>query len=825
MKRKFLYLLGAGCILGILVFIFIRVTGSQDKIPRINDFNLLVISLDTMRADRVGAYGCPQAQTPNLDFLAWRGVMFENCYAPVPITLPAHCSLFTGRYPLGHRVRDNGTFFLATGEITLAEQMKSLGHRTFAAVASFVLLAKFGLNQGFDIYDDGLNIDEMITDLESEIDARQVYQKFNRWFRQFPEGEKFFAWIHFYDPHAPYKPPAEFRVKFSDDLLGQYDAEVAFTDLYVGKIIDDLKTRNLLSRTLVIVVGDHGEAFGEHLEFGHALFCYEANLRVPLIFFNRHLIPNGKRIYNRVNLIDIMPTILELYGRETPGRIQGISFTDFLIDEKEPEDRTFLIESMHGREEFGWAPLTGIISDHFKFISLPEPELYDLSIDPHEKDNLFLKKNRLAKKMDRQLLEMVEAFSQSGPDSRRRLNESDRQHLETLGYISTFSGKTQTAIDPKKGILYKNELTEIEKKIAAEDLDEAENLLKKMQRENPDMILPQYFSLWDTIFLKRKAPQQIVDNWKEAVKKFPENPHLKMNLASEYFFMNKLDAARKLTDEIIALDPRHSAAFILSGRIEDRRQQKNLALQYFNRALELESHNVSLKIRIARLLAECQQKEETESLCRQLLEDEAVANHPDMKSEIGILLTEIHKDEIAFEVLKDIAEQEKGDAQVWNYLGILYFRKKDFTKAREAYRKSIELDSSAAVTHNNLATLYLTLFLKQRDSQFYQHAMTAYNKALDLDPNLVSALNGRASAYKFANRIPEALDDWKKILRIKSDFTDAYLNMAVTYLQMGAQTEALYYLKTCRDKHFHALSQRDQVRIERLIEEAGGTGQ
>lgn len=816
--------MGAGIILGILFFILLRLTGTKNNLPRINDFNLVVISLDTMRADRIGVYGCSQAQTPNLDFLARQGVMFENCYAPVPITLPAHCSLFTGRYPLGHRVRDNGSFLLAPGEFTLAEQMKSLGYRTFAAVASFVLLAKFGLNQGFDVYDDGLDIDEMITDLESEINARQVYEKFNRWFRQLPEGEKFFAWIHFYDPHAPYKPPPEFQVKFASDLLGQYDAEVAFTDFYAGKIIDDLKTRNRLSRTLVIVVGDHGEAFGEHQEFGHALFCYEPNLKVPLIFFNRHLFPNGKVISNRVNLIDIMPTILELYGQETIDRAQGVSFADLLTGEKELEERTYLIESMHGREEFGWAPLTGIITGQYKFISLPEPELYDLTVDPQEKVNLFLKKNRLAKKFDQQLLEMVEAFSDSGPDSRRRISESDRQHLETLGYISTFSGKTQTAVDPKKGIQFKNELTEIEKKIAAEDLDEAEKLLKKIQREKPEMILPQYFSLWDTIFLKQNSTQQIVDNWKEAIKKFPENPHLKMNLAQEFFSQNKLEEARKMTEEIISFDPRHSAAFILRGRIEERQQQKDQARYFFNKALELEPHNVSLKISIARSMAESRQTEEAELLCRQLLHDEAVTTHPGIKSEIGIILTEIHKNEIAFEVLRDVVEQEKGNARVWNYLGILYFRKKDFNKALDFYRKSIELDSGVAVTYNNLATLYLTQFLRERYHRLYRQAITAYNRALDLNPNLVSALNGRASAYKFANHIREALKDWKKILRIKPEFTDAYFNIGITYLQMGSQTEALYYFKLCRDKYFSALSIPDRERIERLIEEAGGSG-
>jgi arylsulfatase A-like enzyme/Flp pilus assembly protein TadD len=826
MKKKAVYLFTAGVILALIAAAVLLLTGSRGEGLRIkDDFNLLIITLDTMRADRVGAYGCSQAQTPHLDSLAQKGVMFENCYAPVPVTLPAHCSLFTGRYPLGHRVRDNGTFFLPPGEVTLAEQMKARGYRTFAAIGAFVLLAKFGLNQGFDVYDDSLNIDEMVSDLESEIKADRVYEKFNRWFRQLPENEKFFAWVHFYDPHTPYEPPPQYRSKFPDDLIGLYDGEVAFTDLYVGKIIDDLKTRDRLSRTLVVVVGDHGEAFGEHREFGHSLFCYQANLKVPLIFFNPELFDRSQKISCPVNLIDILPTVLELYGREIPREIQGTSLVPLLSGAEEKEERAHYIESMHGKEAFGWAPLTGIIAGRYKYISLPEAELYDLSQDPGEKDNLFWKKNRLARGLDRKLLELVNTYSEIGSDSKRQLSDSDRKHLETLGYISTFSSKKQTAVDPKRGILFKNRLDEIEREIAAGNLKKSETLLKRVREENPGMILPQYFGLWDTIYLKRDAPQQVIANWREAVRKFPDNHHLKINLASELFSQGQLVEAQRLIGEIIKHDPQHTAAYILGGRLEERRGRSAEALRYFEKALELEPANVSLKVGVARLLAETQQLDQAGEICREILKDKAVYNHTDTMSKIGIILTESRQDELAFRILSEAVKKEGTDARAWNYLGILYFRQKDFDKALSAYRKSIDLAPRAAVTHNNLATLYLTLFLKQRQPTFYQQAMTAYNTSLELDPNLVSALNGRGSAHKFANRINEALGDWKKAILIKPDFTDAYLNLGVTYLQLGARAEALKYLSICREKYLQNLSSRDRDRLNRLIKEAGGSGQ
>jgi len=192
-------------------------------------------------------------------------------------------------------------------------------------IASFVLLAQFGLNQGFSVYDDSLDAQELLRNFYSEITADVVYAKFEQWFRN-REEKSFFAWVHFYDPHLPYDPPEEFRGgKIS--LADLYDGEVAFTDVYVGKIIQDLKNEDMLDNTLIVIVGDHGEALGEHQEYGHSVFCYEENLKVPLIFYNPRLFPERSVVEQRVSLIDIMPSLLEIYGLDTPPSVQGKSFT------------------------------------------------------------------------------------------------------------------------------------------------------------------------------------------------------------------------------------------------------------------------------------------------------------------------------------------------------------------------------------------------------------------------------------------------------------------------------------------------------------------
>ena len=825
--------LGMAAIIILIIIYFISSLSKKTVTGKGKDLNLLVITLDTTRADRIGAYGYKPAQTPNLDQLANRGILFENCYSPVPLTLPAHCAIFTGKYPLGHRVRDNGTYYLEDNQVTLAEKMKELGRQTYAVIASYVLLSKFGLKQGFDVYDDALKINEMVTDFDSEIDAQQVYTNFNRWLsRETGKKQKenqpfsFFAWIHFYDPHLPYNPPTPYKEKFGPHPEGQYSGELAYVDDNIGKVIESLKTAGLLEKTLVVVVGDHGEAFGEHLEYGHSIFCYEETLRVPLIFYNTTLFPRAQRIPQRVNIIDIMPTLLEMVGLDIPPEIQGTSFVDLIQGEKEKKQRTYYIESMHGKEENGWAPLTGIITDQYKYISLPEPELYDLTTDPLEKDNLFWKKNRLARTLDDRLLEMVKNYSTAAGTggSQRQLTEDDKKHLQTLGYISAFDNPDKAAanVDPKKGIALDSRLTQIEIAIKQEKLDEAEAQLKDLAEKNPQIHLPQYFGLLKTIYEKKNDMEGVIRTWRQAIETFPTNSNFKINLAFQFFQLNRLDEAEILGKQILAENAQYTKTYILLGRIREREEQIPEALAYFEKAYTLEPQNAALKISYAKILGRSSRFTQAAEICEELLANEDVNADPSLKNRIGIVLTEIRKDDLAFKVLTEVKDADKADAETWNYLGILYFRQQQFDKASAAYVKSIELDPKIAKTYNNLGTLYLTAFSQKKDPQLRDMAMKAFNKALELEPALISALNGRAAAYKFNNQAREALNDWKKIIAHQPNYIDAYFNIGVTLLELNAKKEALEYLKIAREKFYNQLPPGEQQRLDRLINSAGG---
>ncbi len=816
-KRAFI---GRELVLLLTAILMLFVTCRNGSRIRAEGMNLLIITLDTVRADRIGAYGYGKAETPNLDELARKGILFENCYTPVPLTMPAHCSLFTGRYPLGHRVRDNGTFFLEENEVTLAEMMTQRGYETYAVIASFVLQAKFGLNQGFSEYEDSLNMDELLHNFYSEIPADVVYTKFDRWFKK-RRKEKFFAWVHFYDPHAPYEPPEEYRK--GDSLSDMYDGEIAYTDVWVGKIVQDLRDENLLESTLIVVVGDHGEAFGEHQEYGHSVFCYEENLKVPLVFFNPGLFPESLLVKNRVILIDILPTLFELFGMDIPSMVQGKSLVKMFDGKGEKGMRSFYIESMYGKESLGWAPLTGIIDGPYKFISLPEPELYDLKTDIREKTNLFSEKHDIARALDEKLRSCMLKYSTVSRDSRRELTAEDRNRLESLGYISSFSSGAKATLDPKKGIQSQSQFDTINSEIEKGNLDFAQEGLRRIASQNPDFKMPQYYELLAKVYEMKSDPLNVVNTWKEAVEVFPMNSQFKITLAFKLFQMGRIEEAEELGYEIVQTDEKSSRGFILLGSIEGKKNNVKKALEYFEKALNLEPNNVQLKIRLARSLVEDNQQDKALMICQEILDDETISGSQDnasILSRIGILMAEMNHMDQALQVLLKASLLDSTNPETWNYLGVAYYQKKDYDKALGAYGHAVELDSTFASAFNNMGALYLRMFLEQKNPELMTKAVGSFNQAIKNDPRLASAYNGRASAFKFSNRIGEAIQDWNTALKLQPDFADVYFNLGITYLQTGNKSEALEILRACKEKLFNRLSPSEQRRLDRLIAEA-----
>jgi arylsulfatase A-like enzyme/Tfp pilus assembly protein PilF len=632
--------------------------------------NVLIITLDTTRADHIGAYGSPTARTPNIDRLAREGTIFRNCYAQLPLTLPSHCTLFTGRYPMAHNVRNNAKYFLNRGEYTLAEALQANAYRTFAVIAAFVLQSKFGLRQGFDAYDDMLNPHEMAHTFRSEIPANEVFDKFNGWLAA-NSNQKFFAWVHFYDAHDPYDPPASFAKRFPDTPRGRYDGEIAYVDMYVGKIADALRERGLLRNTLLIVAGDHGEAFGEHREFGHAIFCYEENINVPLIFHYPAALDQGRTVNERVGLVDVMPTVLDILGLPIPGTVQGKSLLDLLRGRGEKEPRTIYFESMYGKEEMNFAPLTGIIDDHFKYISLPQAELYDLRTDPREKDNLFFKKNIAARQLDKKLAAIMAGYSQQRGETRRELSRQDTDELQALGYISAFSRKAARTVDPKEGVIVDNKLKEVSRLIAQNDVTRAEMELRALIDENPGRLMPQMIHMLYKIAVAKKEYMPALNILNRGIREFPDSEQFRQTLARALFDIKKYDKAESRCREILERNPKSTASYILLGEIREKQDRPLQAIDFYARALDLEPRNISINIKYAELLLAVKEYAKAVQAYNLALNDGEAAVQPDLLFKVALLNIQYGGMEQAEQLLARAVAGKPEGKFIFNYALVL----------------------------------------------------------------------------------------------------------------------------------------------------------
>ena len=352
----------------------------RPSLPR----NVLLITIDTLRADALGAYGNASAATPWMDRLAASGVRFRTARAHNVLTLPSHANILTGRLPPDHGVRDNAGFRLAVGEATLATRLKERRFQTGAFISAFPLDSRFGLSRGFDVYDDAF-VDTAARPafLEQERAGVETVAAATRWLaEQRTKAEPWFGWVHLYEPHYPYAAPEPFASRFSGN---PYAGEVAATDEALGPLLQPILDAGAATDTLVILTSDHGESLGDHGEATHGIFAYEAALRVPLVLYYPPLLA-PRVIDTAATHVDIVPMVLEALGIPPAAGLRGHTLEDLA---REPADEPAMyFEALSGSLNRGWAPLSGVVSKGMKFIDLPIPELYDLRSDSGEQRNL-----------------------------------------------------------------------------------------------------------------------------------------------------------------------------------------------------------------------------------------------------------------------------------------------------------------------------------------------------------------------------------------------------------------------------------------------------
>ncbi|AKS41528.1 sulfatase-like hydrolase/transferase [Wenzhouxiangella marina] len=487
-KRSFLAVLVSGLLLS---------GCGSDQPPR---WNVVLVTFDTTRADYLEPYGHPRTRTPTLQGLAEQGALFEQAFSVAPITAPSHASILTGRYPIAHGVRDNGLFVLGDGESTLAEILGSNGYATAGAIGAFPVISRFGFDQGFDLFDDELTGhledytgDRVIPKTRMFFDERragQVNEAVLPWLGEQSRTEQpFFLWLHYFDPHQPFEPPAPFDQQYADDL---YAGEIAYTDQALGRLLAHLDELGELERTLVIMTADHGEGLGEHGELTHAVLAYNSTLRVPLIMRLPDGLAAGKRVTERVGTVDIVPTVLDLLDIEMPAEVQGRSLAPLLRGEP-GEWRQYYAENLSPHLSHGWGKLRVLFDGDYKYIHGPRPELYDLSNDPNELDDLLAALPDESARMHEELGFFLEdyagAVSVSTP-----LDDDTLRRLQSLGYLQGGSTSEVTVtealeeggVPPHRHVSLINDMSAAKHLLWSRRYSDAEIYTRKLIEASPD---------------------------------------------------------------------------------------------------------------------------------------------------------------------------------------------------------------------------------------------------------------------------------------------------------------------------------------------------
>ncbi len=501
---------------------------SRQDLPAgaLRGYNVLLVTIDTLRADRVGAYGNTTGLTPTLDRLATEGLRFDSVRAQVPLTLPSHASLMTGRIPPRHGVRDNGTYRLDPSHETLATALKSAGYATGAFVGAFVLDARFGLARGFDLYDDQYGERPALGRVEVvERRAEEVTTRATGWIRA-AQGP-WFAWVHVYDPHEPYAPPEPMASRYAS---APYDGEVAYVDATLGQMIDQLQSSGQLARTLVVVASDHGEGLGDHGERTHGLFAYDSTLRVPLVMWCRERLQPGV-IEDPAGLVDIAPTIADLLavpwaatdGRSLRPRLAG---EEAASSAQASESAPTYFEALNANLTRNWAPLTGVVAGGLKLIDLPVPELYDLAADATETHNLYARRPEDARRLER-MLDTLAGNARAPVGG--TVDTETAARLRSLGYVvsqpSTQPRRFTAADDPKNLVSLDTALDEAMQISGRGDHATAITMLQDVIQKRPDLPLA-YDRLAFVLRSSGRLPEAIQVLEQAASKGFADAPAL-----------------------------------------------------------------------------------------------------------------------------------------------------------------------------------------------------------------------------------------------------------------------------------------------------------
>jgi len=551
--------------------------------------NVIVITIDTLRADHLGCYGYASIQTPNIDGLARSGARFTQAYTPVPITLPAHTALFTGAFPPATGVHDFTGNKVPASTATLATTLRAHGYKTAAFVGSAVLDSRFGLNRGFDTYFDHFELAGLEEAHLDTIERRgdRVMDEALKWLKANSQAPVF-LWVHLYDPHAPYNPPEPYATRYRGR---PYDGAIAFADAQVARLVAELTAQGRFDKSLIVLVADHGESLGEHGEKTHGFFIYNSTLHIPLIFKVPGAAP--RVVNDEVSLVDVLPTVLQALRIPPPSSAQGRSLLSLVMGRPAASSSNLYAESYPPLLHFGWNILRSVQWQGLKYIETTRPELYDTRADPGELHNLFSARQTVAQEMSERLHGLLRRFAGPANPAESETVPTDPALLESLrslGYVAVSAGTIADASgkalpDPKDRVqvyeLVSDALTDGQQGRYRESLRK----LEAAEKTEPHSRTIAFLVARDYYHLKDFA--HAAEHFQTVLKLDPQNSLAAYYLGLSLLETGDLDGAEKSFQRTLAIDPTNFSAAFNLGVVYTRQKQAEPAIQAFQRAVEI----------------------------------------------------------------------------------------------------------------------------------------------------------------------------------------------------------------------------------------------
>lgn len=549
--------------------------------------NVILITIDTLRADYLGCYGKTGIETPTLDALAADGTRFTRAYCQAPMTPPSHASILTGTYPATHGVRDFTSSGLRQGFPTLAGILKRGGYRTAAFISAYVLDSVWGLGQGFDLYHDRFAPKEFHGTNPGNVQrkAGETIDRVLEWLGGDQRGP-YFLWVHLYDPHHDYNPPEPYRSRYARDL---YAGEVAYTDRELGRLMGALKTRGDYDRSLIVATSDHGEAFGEHGESEHGFFVYETTIRIPLIIkLPRSSAATTRIVESIVETVDIAPTILQATRTGPATGMQGSGLVSAMLGKPIGASQAVYAETFYPRNTFGWSDLAAYGEGKYKYIEAPRPELYDLVSDPGERENLYARQQAVAGNLRQKLLQLR---GRQTPSPARPTTGPDPQRIEALralGYVAVavparIPPGQKGLIDPKDRVHIFNKILLAMQASDAGAMERSNSLLNEVVTEDPDLFIGHY-SL-GVNKLKAGANEEALRHFSKAGSLNPGFELTEINRASALARLGRVDEAISVLRELLRQNPTRLEAQRQLGLLYSRTKNHTGAMETYRAIL------------------------------------------------------------------------------------------------------------------------------------------------------------------------------------------------------------------------------------------------